>query len=151
VAGMTVMRLLIGSVFRSIKLAVLMFSSLSLVFIGILILYLDGAYYWSIAALILLGAGLAAGFPIMLGLAGAKYAAQSGTAFSFIFTIALSGNMLLNYLMGLIAKYYGIRHFTSVLFIELLLMVVLCFMIFWSHRNKQSEKEITTEVKETTL
>src|SRR5439155_17968670 len=125
VVGMTTMRLLTGSVLRSIKLPVLMFSSLTIVLIGILLLYFGQSYYLSILALILVGIGLAAGFPIMLGLAGNRYAAQSGTAFSFIFTISLSGNILVNYLMGVISKKYGIQHFTSVAFAELLFMLIL--------------------------
>jgi fucose permease len=149
VAGMTVVRLLIGSVFRSVKASILMFASLALVFTGILLFYLGGSYFLSISALVLLGAGLAAGFPIMLGLAGGRYAAQSGTAFSFIFTIALSGNMLLNYLMGLIAKYYGIRHFVSLLLAELVFMLFFCVLIFRSKQDEKHELEKVTGRKET--
>jgi FHS family glucose/mannose:H+ symporter-like MFS transporter len=151
VVGMTVMRLLIGSVFRTIKLPVLMYSSLTIVFIGILLLYFSQSYFVSVSGLILLGIGLAAGFPIMLGLAGNRYAAQSGTAFSFIFTIALSGNMLMNYLMGLIAKNYGIRHFTSVLFAEFLFLLFFCLLIFRSQRNKNPETETIAEINEVTV
>ena len=145
VAGMTVMRLLIGSIFRSVKPSALMFSSLLIVFAGILLVYLGQSSYLSIGGLILLGVGFAAGFPIMLGLAGNRYAAQSGTAFSIIFTISLSGNMLLNYLMGLIAKNYGIRHFTSVLFVELFFMLLFCVIIFRGRENKNAETETIIE------
>ena len=128
-----------------------MYSSLTIVFIGILLLYFSQSYFVSVSGLILLGIGLAAGFPIMLGLAGNRYPAQSGTAFSFIFTIALSGNMLMNYLMGLIAKNYGIRHFTSVLFAELLFLLFFCLLIFRSQRNKNPETETITEINEVTV
>jgi MFS transporter, FHS family, glucose/mannose:H+ symporter len=151
VVGMTAMRLLTGSVLRSIKLPILMFSSLTIVLIGILLLYFGQSYYLSIVALILVGIGLAAGFPIMLGLAGSRYAAQSGTAFSFIFTISLSGNMLVNYLMGVISKNYGIQHFISVAFAELLFMLILCILIFRLQRNKNFEIEIMPETKEATI
>jgi len=151
VVGMTAMRLLTGSVLRSIKLPTLMFSSLTIVLIGILLLYFGQSYYLSIVALILVGIGLAAGFPIMLGLAGSRYAAQSGTAFSFIFTISLSGNMLVNYLMGVISKNYGIQHLISVAFAELLFMLILCILIFRLQRNKNFEIEIMPEIKEATI
>lgn len=151
VAGMTAMRLLIGSVFRSIKSSTLMFSSLSIVLTGILFVYFGKSYYLSVVGLILLGVGLAAGFPIMLGLAGGRYAAQSGTAFSLIFTISLSGNMLVNYLMGLIAKNYGMGHFTSVLFTELLFMLFFCFLIFRPQRNTNSETETIIKTKRATI
>jgi hypothetical protein len=78
---------------------------------------------------------LAAGFPIMLGLAGEKYSAQSGTAFSIIFTIALFGNIFINKLMGFVAKNYGIQHYTSLLFVELACMLFLFFFIF-REKNK---------------
>ena len=151
VVGMTAMRLLIGSVLRSIKLPVLMFSSLTMVLIGIVLLYLGRSYYLSVAALILVGIGLAAGFPIMLGLAGNRYAARSGTAFSFIFTISLGGNMLINYLMGVVSKKYGIQHFTSVAFAELLFMLFFCILIFRSQRNKNLEVETIAEIKKASI
>ena len=137
VVGLTVMRLMIGSVLRSIKFQLLMFSSLGIMLVGIALLSLGRSYELSIVALILIGVGFAAGFPIMLGLAGNRYAAQSGTAFSIIFTVALIGNMLVNYLMGLISKNYGIRHLTSVAFAELLFMILFCFLIFRPAQNKK--------------
>ncbi len=151
VVGMTAMRLLIGSVFRTMKLPLLMFLSLIIVFTGILFLYFGRSYYLSITGLILLGIGLAAGFPIMLGLAGNRYSAQSGTAFSFIFTISLSGNMLVNYLMGVISKNYGIQHFTSVAFAELLFMIVFCILIFRSQQIKNRKVEAITQTNEATI
>jgi len=87
----------------------------------------------------------------MLGLAGNRYPAQSGTAFSFIFTITLSGNMLVNYLMGVIAKNYGIQHFTSVAFAELLFMIIFCILIFRSQRTKIHEAEVITQSNEATI
>jgi len=151
VAGMTVTRVLIGMVLRSVKLPVLMLSSLAIVFIGILFLYFGESFYLSIAGLILLGVGLAAGFPIMLGLAGNRYAAQSGTAFSIIFTVALSGNMLVNYLMGVISKNYGIQHFITVAFAELMFMLIFCILVFRSQKNVNAEAEGITEIKKATI
>jgi fucose permease len=128
VAGMTLMRLLIGSVFRSVAAFKLMLASLALVAVGILFVRLAPSHYSSMAGLLLVGVGLAAGFPIMLGLAGNRYRAQSGTVFSFIFTIALTGNILVNYAMGVISKRYGISQFTSVAFIELGCMLLFCIL-----------------------
>ena len=136
VVGMTVMRLLLGSILHSIKLAKLMLTSFSIILIGILLIHFGQTFYFSVAGLILLGIGLAAGFPIMLGLAGEKYSAQSGTAFGFIFTIALFGNMLVNYLMGWIAKKYGIHHYTHFVFIELAFMLLFCLLILKEQNKK---------------
>jgi fucose permease len=71
----------------------------------------------------------------MLGILGERFAERSGTAFSFALVIGLSGNMLVNYLMGVIAKTYGIHHVTTVIFIELALMLILGFFIFRSNRQ----------------
>ena len=136
VAGMAVMRLLLGSIFRSVGPMIIMFTSLAIVLVGISFLYFAKSYQLAVAGLILLGLGFAAGFPIMLGLAGSRYAARSGTAFSLLFGVALAGNMLVNYFMGLIAKNYGIQHLISVAVIELLFLLLFCLLIF---RRKQNE------------
>ena len=149
VAGLSAMRLLIGTVFRSIRPSFLMFASLTLVLIGVAVLYLSASFPFALGGLTLLGIGFAAGFPIMLGLAGRRYAAQSATAFSVLFTVALTGNMLVNYFMGQIAERYGIHHLISVAFIELLLLLLFCILIFRTER-KQSLQTMgynQTEIK----
>jgi len=78
-----------------------------------------------VAGLVLSGAGLAGGFPIMLGFVGERFAALSGTAFSFVFVVALAGNMLINYAMGFIVHNYGVQHLTTVCYIEIGIMVLL--------------------------
>jgi len=130
VGGMTGMRLLIGGIFRSVSPGRLMTFSIAVILVGIITLYFGRSTVSAIGGLILLGIGLAAGFPIMLGLAGERFASQSGTAFSFIFTISLIGNMLVNYVMGWVSKNYGIHHYISFAFVELVGMTVLCVLIF---------------------
>ena len=133
VAGMTVMRLLLGSVFRNTDLKKLWIGAFSMIFLGLLFLALGKYFLLSVFGLILLGAGLAGGFPLMLGLVGHRYKELSGTAFSLVFVIALAGNMLINYAMGIIAQVYGIQHLITVAFIELVVMILLCYRIL---RNK---------------
>jgi len=77
----------------------------------------------------LVGAGLAGGFPVMLGLVGARYQNLSGTAFSFVLTIALLGNMLINYGMGIISEKFGIGNLMIVTFAEVFFMALLGFLI----------------------
>jgi len=137
VGGMTGMRLLIGGVFRSISASKLMTFSIAVILFGIIALYFGRSTFGAIVGLVLLGIGLAAGFPIMLGLAGERFAAQSGTAFSFIFTISLIGNMLVNYLMGWVSKSYGIHHYISFAFAELIGMLLMCVLVFKKQNKKQ--------------
>jgi len=130
VVGMAVMRLLSGSVLRTVSPKKILITSFVLILAGIIFLKYTQAFYFAIAGLILLGAGLANGFPVMLGITGSRYAERSGTAFSFVLVVALIGNMLVNYLMGVIANRYGIHQLTNVALIELVVMIILSVFIF---------------------
>lgn len=138
--GMTVMRLLIGSVFRAVSPVKILLSSFIIILAGILLLQFTSAFSIAAAGLILIGAGLAGGFPIMLGFVGNMYAEQSGTAFSFVLFVALVGNMLVNYLMGVIAQKFGVQHLTTMAFTELAVMVILCIFIFTKRVELKSKK-----------
>jgi fucose permease len=129
VGGMITMRLLIGSVFRKVNGMKIMFASIALMAAGLATLRLTGSFNVAIGGLILLGAGLAAGFPIMLGFVGSRFTDLSATAFSFAFVIALLGNILINYLTGLIVQAYGVRQMIYVAAAEVLCMFVLCIFI----------------------
>lgn len=129
VVGMTVMRLLLGSVLRNISAKKIWTIAFSLLLLGLLFLSFAKSFYPAVAGLILTGGGLAAGFPIMLGFVGDRFKELSGTAFSIVFVIALLGNMIINYGMGFIVQNYGIRHLTTVGFIEFFIMMALCIAV----------------------
>ncbi|MGZ5133673.1 MAG: MFS transporter [Flavitalea sp.] len=133
IAGLTVMRLLIGTVLRKVNDFTIMFVSFGLILSGLLVLKTSSSLSIAMIALILLGAGLAAGFPIMFGIVGKRYTSLSGTAFSFILVIALIGNMIVNYGMGIIAEHFGVQQVVNVALIELFLMIVLCLLIKKMH------------------
>lgn len=135
VTGMAVVRLLIGSVLRELSQKAILSTSFLLLLMGGLVLALGTSYSVSIIGLICLGAGLAAGFPIMLGFIGHAYSSISATAFGIVLTIALIGNMLINYLMGIVAEYYGIQYLTILLFALTLIMAVLANKILNSNKN----------------
>ena len=130
VTGMIVMRLLIGSIFRQVSVKRLLSVSFLLIFAGLVFLQWGSTIIFAAAGLFLLGAGLAAGFPVMLGLVGERYSQLSGTAFSLVLFVALTGNMIVNFLMGLIARNSGIHHLITVAFAELIILVILSMMIF---------------------
>jgi MFS family permease len=129
VVGMTVMRLLLGSVLRNISTKKIWTIAFSLLLSGLLFLSFGKSFYPAIIGLILTGGGLAAGFPIMLGFVGDRFKELSGTAFSIVFVIALLGNMIINYGMGFIVQNYGVRHLTTVGFIEFFIMMALCIAV----------------------
>lgn len=129
VAGMTVMRLLLGSILRKTTSQKIWLITFLLLLGGLLILLFSKTYYPALAGFILIGGGLAAGFPIMLGYVGDHFSELSGTAFSIAFSIALLGNMIINFGMGYIAQNFGISHLVTVGLAEAFLMVLLCLMI----------------------
>ena len=59
--------------------------------------------------LFLLGFGLAAAFPILLGFLGGIYRDITGTAFSTVCVMALIGGSSLPYLTGVLADRHGLR------------------------------------------
>lgn len=128
-AGMTIIRLLIGTVFRYIPPRNLLFGSLAFICLGCFLLYTGSTFETAVTGLICFGIGLGGNFPIMLSFVGTRYAQLSGTAFSVVLTIALIGNMLVNYLMGIVAQVYGIQHLITVACCELIVMSVLCYVI----------------------
>jgi|SRR6185437_10835091 len=139
VAGMTVMRLLLGSVLKDVPVTRIWAGCFSMILAGLLLLSFASSFSVSVVALLLTGAGLAAGFPIMLGFVGSRYEKLSGTAFSLVLVIALTGNMIINYVMGAVAQAYGIRHLVTVAIIEWMVMVVLCAIILNKLKTKNKK------------
>ena len=130
VAGLTIMRLLTGSIFRRVRPGWMLIISFLLLLLGNLLLRFAMEYYLLVAGLFIIGMGLAGGFPIMLGIVGDQYKERLATAFSFVLLFALAGNMLLNYLMGWIAKKYGIAQLSTIIFGELFVMLALAIFIY---------------------
>ncbi|HNW56699.1 MAG TPA: MFS transporter [Bacteroidales bacterium] len=136
VAGMIIMRTLNGSVLRSLPAKKLMFSSFLMLLLGLTALKTGNSFVMSVAGLVLVGAGLASGFPVMLGFVGDRYPEISGTAFSVVLFISLCGNTLLNYGMGMIAQYFGIQHLITFAFAETIIMIILFIVILRKTEDK---------------
>lgn len=133
VAGLTAMRLALGSVLRNTSPSRIMAISLALLFTGALILRMTHTPAFATVALIVTGGGLAAGFPVMLGFAGAAFAELSATAFSIILTVALAGNMMINYVTGVVIDQFGIDQFTTITLLLYAAMVPLTYVILRKH------------------
>ncbi|MBL7699010.1 MAG: MFS transporter [Chitinophagaceae bacterium] len=129
VAGLTVMRILLGSVFRNLDGIKIMYVSLLSILAGLIFLKFSNSADAAMYGLILLGVGLSAGFPIMLGFIGTRFTQLPGTAFSIVLVVALVGNILVNYLAGVIAEKSGINSIMSLAFAELAGMFILCLLI----------------------
>jgi MFS family permease len=89
---------------------------------------------WVIFGLVLIGFGLALGFPVMFGLSSSLYSKNSGTAIGIILVISLVGNLLTNYVMGYLAKSWGIGIFSAGLLIAALVQSAFCFLVFRANK-----------------
>jgi MFS family permease len=107
VAGMTGMRLLLGWALHHIPSGLVLVVSIGLSVTGSLLIHLTGSQMAVYAGMALLGAGLAACFPVIMGQVAGTYAQLSGTALSIVLVLALLGNMLCNYGMGFLANTWG--------------------------------------------
>lgn len=131
VLGMTMMRILTGGVFRNISTKNLLRIAFVFLSAGAVCLFVEvpSSYYLNTFGLFLIGAGLSPGFPVMLGLTGNMYKEISGTAFSFVMLIALTGNIVINYMTGVMVQYFGVRAFIYVILAEIILMFILYMSI----------------------
>jgi MFS family permease len=109
IAGLTAMRILTAFLLKKMTSFQLLTISMVMILTGSLLLYFADSYAIAFAALLLSGLGLSAGFPLVLGFIGQLYPKLSGTAFSIAFVIALTGNILINYLTGILIKSSGIN------------------------------------------
>ena len=136
VAGMVSMRLVTGILIRNMAPARLLAISFILLITGIAMVQSGKAAIIAPAGFFLMGTGLANGFPVMLGLVGERYKLISGTAVSFVLTIALLGNMIINYLMGIISQKAGIGNLLLVISFVTLIMIFLGILIFKNYKKK---------------
>ncbi len=131
VLGLTIMRILTGGVFRKISNKNLIRIAFILMSTGLICLFIQSpsGIYINIIGLFLIGAGLSPGFPVMLGLTGNIYKEISGTAFSFVMLIALTGNMVINYITGILVQSYGVSILVYVILAEIIIMMGLYSLI----------------------
>lgn len=128
VVGLTITRLLLGKILRKIQPITILQSSMVLVIIAALALSVTDSETWFLICFFFLGAGFASGFPVVLGYAGERFAQLSGTAFSIIITIALIGNLLSNYALGVLSEAYGIFLFPGFIAVLSMAMLILLLM-----------------------
>jgi len=79
----------------------------------------------AIAMAVILGATLAGIYPAVLGLAGSRYPAHSGTVFGVLFTMALTGGMTLPWVTGQAAAVWGLRPALGLVVLQFLAVAAL--------------------------
>ena len=125
VAGLTVARLLLVVLFKKIKQETVLRASLITAAIGFALLTFSPDFARAAIGMVLVGAGLASTFPVILSIVGSRYASLSGTAFSVALVIALIGQTLLNSLTGIISQGYSIVVYPYMMIASLLIMLLL--------------------------
>ena len=125
VAGLTVARLLLVVLFKKIKQETVLRASLITAAIGFALLTFSPDFARAAIGMVLVGAGLASTFPVILSIVGSRYASLSGTAFSVALVIALIGQTLLNSLTGIISQGYSIVVYPYMMIVSLLIMLLL--------------------------
>jgi fucose permease len=107
--GMTGTRLSLGWLLRRVATARVLVSSLGVALAGVLILIWARTTATAGAGTLLAGAGFAVVFPTILGYVGDRYHQMSGTAFSAVLVMALTGGTALPYVTGVLGDAFGLR------------------------------------------
>ncbi len=124
VMSLTLTRIVLTFLLNRIRSYQVLVVSVLLALAGIAWLTISSLVAGKIIGLALLGAGLAAGFPIILSYVGALYPSLSGTAFGLVLALGLSGNIFFNFLMGLLSTSYGLKVYSPLLISCLLGMIM---------------------------
>ncbi|MEN8115498.1 MAG: MFS transporter [Bacteroidota bacterium] len=125
VASLTTARLLLSVILRKQSPFLVLLFSISLVFIGGVILLIVSTFTAYLAGLVFVGLGVAAGFPVILGFVSELYHNARGTAFSVAIFIGLLGNISINYLTGIVAHRFGIEKFPLILLLCALALFII--------------------------
>jgi len=123
--GMMLMRLALGTVLKAVQPARLLIGCISVAFVGAVLLLVSTTTLPAATGVFLVGAGFAAGFPVILSYVGDRYAALTGTAFSIVLVMALTGGSLLPYVTGAVGQARGLRTSLVIVPIALLLQLAL--------------------------
>ena len=123
--GMMLARIALGSVLKRVAPTRALLGCLGVAFAGAMLLLLTRNASLAALAVFMLGVGFAATFPVVLGFVGDRYAQLSGTAFSVVIVMALTGGMLLPWLTGVLGASYGLRGSFVIVPVALVLLAAL--------------------------
>ncbi|MCL6268072.1 MFS transporter [Flagellimonas myxillae] len=126
VAGITLARLMLGKFLRVFDPFKVTAIGLVGALLGCIIVLYGSTEISLITGMSIIGFGIAAVFPVILGYIGQLYTKLAGTAFSIAITIALLGNVLANYFMGQVSQHYGVKvlpYFMTAFIVAVLLLL----------------------------
>jgi len=126
---MMLARIALGSVLKRAAPIRVLPACLAVGFVGALLLILTRHASLAAAGVFLLGVGFSATFPVVLGFVGDRYTHLSGTAFSIVIVMALTGGMLLPWLTGVLGATYGLRGSFAIVPVALVLLAALLAIV----------------------
>jgi MFS family permease len=127
--AMVFTRFALSSLLHRINSRAALLTSIATTIAGTIVLSATKDYNLSLFGAALIGCGLAAVFPVVLGYVGDRFPQLSGTAFSTIFVVALAGNMAVNKTFGHIAHEYGVAQYPKMLLGLLVASAVLLHLV----------------------
>ena len=99
--GMLAGRLPLGAIMKRLDASKTLYTYLAVALAGVLLLlFAGGRIFWAYVAMVLIGFGVGATFPVVLNYLGGAFPDRCGTAFSIAIFIALLGQMTFNRLTG---------------------------------------------------
>jgi FHS family glucose/mannose:H+ symporter-like MFS transporter len=107
--GMMVGRIALSTVARRMPPTRVLLTCLTTAFVGAFLLVGTRSPSLAALAVFVIGLGFSSTFPIVLGFVADRYPALSGSAFSVVMVMALTGGMLMPYTTGLLGTAYGLR------------------------------------------
>ena len=122
--SLTGARLVLGWALRRAQPRTVLIGCLATAGVGTLLLALTTNAYLAAGAMVLLGIGFAAAFPVIVSFIAELFPGLTGTAIGIALIIALTGNMALNYGVGAASQAWGIGVFPGYL-----IGVLLCLSV----------------------
>ncbi len=116
-------RLIIPKLLKTMHPYTLLCTFIMVAIAGSLLLILTKSLGLALLGVMLIGFGFAAVFPVILGFVGDRYPHLSGTAFSVVFVMALTGGSLMPYISGLVGNSHGLRMAFIIVPVSLVLML----------------------------
>ncbi|MBP7462429.1 MAG: MFS transporter [Candidatus Delongbacteria bacterium] len=123
--GMMGARLALNFILKKMSSSLVLLVSIGIGIIGSLCMIMAHSVMPAMIGLVLLGAGFASTYPVILGFVGTMYPKLSGTAFSIALVIALIGGMLIPYFSGFFGSTYGLRVSFLIVSFSLVCQVIL--------------------------
>ena len=134
IAIFTLGRFAVGILLKKYSAPIILSFFSGVALIGCIILSTTSSGIMAAFALGLTGFGLAAAFPVVLGIIGDRFVRWSGTAFGIALTIALIGNISINYVTGIITESFEINSYSWVLIITGICTTALILISFSKYK-----------------